>query len=153
MPVPKVLLALLLAATVALAETPRAPLFKTADLNLGESAELTLPSGAKATVKLLHLDERRDTMSHAVREARVDVEVNGQPITLTSATYNLPQTIAGVQIDCPIPRGYLSNTSEDHWALEKDARLRIWPAGAPLIEPELFGYPVKQRWGASMTQF
>src|SRR4051812_11702004 len=114
---PKLLLAALLLATTALAETTRPPLFKTVDLNLGETADLTLTNGSKATLKLLRLDERRDTMSHAVREAIVQVEVNGQPITLTSATYNLPQTIAGVQVDCPITRGYLSNSSEDHWAL------------------------------------
>ena len=82
----------------------------------------------------------------------VKVEVNGQAIELISATYHLPQTIAGVQVDCPITRGYLTNTDQDHWGLTKAARLRVWPAGSPWIEPGTFVYPVRQRWFASATQ-
>ena len=37
--------------------------------------------------------------------------------------------------------------------LEKDARLRVWPADSPWIKPESFGYPVKQSWFASQTSF
>jgi hypothetical protein len=36
--------------------------------------------------------------------------------------------------------------------LEKDARLRLWPAGSPRERPGTFGYPVRQRWFASSTQ-
>ena len=41
---------------------------------------------------------------------------------------------------------------QNAWALEKDARLRLWPAGSPWIEPGTFSYPVRQRWFASDTQ-
>jgi murein DD-endopeptidase MepM/ murein hydrolase activator NlpD len=87
-----------------------------------------------------------------VRVARVKVEVNGQPITLTSGNYNLPVMIAGVQVDCPITRGYNSNSGEDSWALVKDARLRLWAAGWPLVKADTFVYPLKQCWFASGTQ-
>ena len=80
------------------------------------------------------------------------VEVNGQAIELISATYHLPQTVAGVQVDCPITRGYMTNTNLDHWGLTKAARLRVWPAGSPWIEPGTFVYPARQRWFASATQ-
>jgi len=129
------------------------PARRVVDLRIGESAEVALADGSKATVKLIDLQEKRDTMSAAVREAKVKIEVNGTEAWLTSATYNLPQKIGGLQIDCPITRGYNSNSGEDSWALEKDARLRLWPAGSPWIEPGTFGYPVKQRWFATMTQF
>ncbi len=56
-------------------------------------------------------------------------------VWLTSANYELPQTVAGVQIDCPITKGYLSNSSSEPWGLEADARLRLWPAGSPLMNP------------------
>ena len=78
----------------------------------------------------------------------VKVEVNGQEIELISATYHLPQTVAGVQVDCPITHGYLTNTTRDHWGLTKAARMRVWPAGSPWIEPGTFVYPVRQRWFA-----
>lgn len=123
------------------------------DLNLGESAEVTLADQSIARVKLLKLDERTDSMAKAVREAKVLVEVNGVQAWLTSANYNLPQLVGGVQIDCPITRGYYANSSDDAWGLEKAARLRLWPKGAPWIEPGTFVYPLKQRWFATATQF
>ena len=80
------------------------------------------------------------------------MKVNGQTIELVSATYNLPTTVAGVQIDCSITRGYNSNGRAESWGLEKDARLRLWPAGSPLVASGTFGYPVRQKWFATDTQ-
>ncbi|MCK4965725.1 peptidoglycan DD-metalloendopeptidase family protein, partial [bacterium] len=45
-----------------------------------------------------------------------------------------------------------SNTNQNSWGLEKDARLRLWPAGSPLLLAGSFGYPVKQRIFADDTQ-
>jgi hypothetical protein len=79
--------------------------------------------------------------------------VDGKQVMLESANYRLPQTVGAVQIDCPITKGYNSNSNRaDIWGLDKDARLRLWPAGSPLVRPGTFGYPAKQRWFASMTQ-
>ena len=68
------------------------------------------------------------------------------------ATTSLPVAAGGVQVDCPITGGYRSNSSEDPWGLVKDARIRLWPAGSPWIEPTSFVYPARQRWFASTTQ-
>ena len=133
-------------------EPTRTPLVRVVDLNVGESAEVKLSNGTKATVKLLDLKETRDPFRDAVRLAQVRVEVNGKEITLTEANYNLPQTIGGVQIDCSITKGYNSNTNRDAWGLDKDARLRLWPAKSPWIALGTFVYPLKQRWFATMTQ-
>lgn len=129
------------------------PPVRVVDLNLGETQAIELASGSQARVKLVALDERRDILRQAVREARVTVEVNGTSLVLTSANYNLPVTVAGVQIDCPITRGYTAESSKANvWALEKDARFRLWPAGSPWMDAGAFGYPAKQRWFASDTQ-
>ena len=88
--------------------TGETPILRTADLDVGESQEVELADGSKARLKLLDLEEIRDKLRNAVREARVQVEVNGQSVTLASATYQLPVTVAGVQIDCPITKGYLA---------------------------------------------
>lgn len=131
----------------------RTPLVRVVDLDVGESLEVELCNGKNATVKLLDLEERKDTVCEAVREARAKVEVNGQVVTLVSATYHLPTTIAGVQIDCPITKGYLAVGRANPWGLEKDARLRLWPAGSPLIAPGTFVFPARGlRWFASDTQ-
>jgi murein DD-endopeptidase MepM/ murein hydrolase activator NlpD len=130
----------------------RTPRVRVVDLDIDESAEVELCDGSKALVKLLAVEESRDPIRSAVRTARAKVEVNGQIAELTSATYHLPTTVAGVQVDCPITRGYVTNIDQDHWGLLKAARLRLWPAGSPWIEPGTFVYPARQRWFASATQ-
>ena len=128
------------------------PLVRVVDLALGESQEVALCDGKKVTVKLLESKETSDPVREAIREARVRVQIDGRSVWLTSANYRLPKTVAGVRIDCPITGGYRRNTNRDAWGLEKDARLRLWPAGSPLVTPGTFVYPLKQRWFASATQ-
>jgi murein DD-endopeptidase MepM/ murein hydrolase activator NlpD len=129
------------------------PTLRAVDLTIGESAEVKWADGSTAKVKLLDVQEKRDSMAKAVREAKVKVEINGAEAWLTSANYNLPKTVGGVQIDCPITRGYNADSGEDSWGLEKDARLRLWPANSSWINPGTFVYPLKQRWFATSTQF
>ncbi|MGA2617852.1 MAG: PKD domain-containing protein [Thermoguttaceae bacterium] len=128
------------------------PLVRVVDLRLGQSQEVQLADGKRATVRLLDLRETRDPLRDAVRVAKVLVEVDGRQAWLASGNYELPRTVAGVQIDCPITKGYLTNCNPEAWGLAADARLRLWPAGSPLVRPGTFVYPVKQRWFASATQ-
>ena len=129
------------------------PLVYVVDLDLNETRQVTLYDGTKATVTLLELSEKRDSIRNAVRRAQVKVEVNGQRVALVSSTYHLPTAIGGVQIDCPVTMGYTENSSKANaWGLVKDARLRLWPADSPWIRPGTFIYPVKQKWFASDTQ-
>lgn len=129
------------------------PLLRVVDLEIGESADVVLSDGSSANVKLVAVKETRDQLRLAVRKAEVTVEVNGETIMLQAANYQLPVTAGGVQIDCTITSGYLGNTTRNIWGLKKDARLRLWPKGSPWIAPGTFGYPVKQLWFASGTQF
>jgi murein DD-endopeptidase MepM/ murein hydrolase activator NlpD len=133
------------------------PLVRNADLTVGEAQEVVLDGGKKITLKLLDVREERDDLRHAVRKAEATVEVAGTKVTVVSGNYRLPVTVAGVQLDCPVTKGYRQNNSkgvagEDPWGLDKDARLRLWPAGSPLMNPDTFQYPARQRWFASGTQ-
>ncbi len=140
----------------ALAQPPQPTLMapvRAVDLAVGESAAVELANGMKVAVKLLDLRETRDELRQAVRRAEVTVEVGGRKVTLVSANYRLPATVGDVQIDCPVTKGYLVSASGGNpWGLDKDARLRLWSAGAPLMNPGTFKYPAKQRWFASGTQ-
>ena len=144
----------LLPALAAESTSSALPLFRVVDLNRGEAAQTALSDGKKVNVKLLDVDETRDAIRSAVRLARVSVEVDGRKLTLDSGNYRLPVKFAGVQIDCPVTKGYYVNCDpfEDSWGLEKDARLRIWPANSPWFEREKFTYPARQRWFATQTQ-
>jgi len=145
----------LFAAILFAADSPpaRMALFRAVDLNTNDSQEIELSDRTRVRLKLISLDEKRDALRAAVRQARVTVEINGQSLVLTSATYHLPMKFGSVQIDCPITKGCVTNSSEGNaWGLLKDARLRVWPANSPWIENETFIYPLKQRWFASHTQ-
>ena len=146
-------LALTLTVACVAGEAPAlSPLLRTVDLRLGQTRSLTLADGTVATVKLLELKETRDRVRNAVRGARVAVEVNGERATLGSAFYTLPVAAGGVQIDCAATKGLVRGSKGNAWALDADARLRLWPAGSPWIRPGTFIYPVRQRWFASDTQ-
>lgn len=145
-------LALLLAPPARGAESPAIdPLLRAVDLNVGESAEVRLCDGRTVNVRLVSLEEVRDPLRSAVRTARATVEVDGQTAALVAAYYRLPVTVGRVQIDCAVTRGCVQ-AKENPWALDKDARLRLWPAGSPWIQPGTFRYPARQRWFATDTQ-
>jgi hypothetical protein len=147
-------LAFLLAAVLIGADEPKKPLFTTIDLDRGETVEVRLPDGGKATVKLLDIKETRDSLREALRRADVTVAINGRMTTLVSGNYRLPVPVGGVQVDCPATKGLYPNhdTFEDSWGLDKDARLRLWPVKSAWMEPGTFVYPARQRWFASSTQ-
>jgi len=146
------ILACILAASAPAAEKI-IPLVRTVDMDVGQTQKVTLHDGTEVTVTLLELNEKRDSVRNAVRMAQVKVKVNGKTVTLISSTYHLPTTIGGVQIDCPVTKGYVQNSSKANaWGLLTDARLRLWPAGSPWIRPGTFVYPVKQKWFANDTQ-
>lgn len=127
--------------------------FVAVDLDVGESTSVALVGGRVVSVRLWDLRERRCEMRGAVRRAEVDVEVDGRRAMLVSGTYHLPVPLGEVQVDCPVTRGYTEGSSKDNvWALDKDARLRLWAEGAPWIQPGTFRCPLDQRWFATDTQ-
>jgi murein DD-endopeptidase MepM/ murein hydrolase activator NlpD len=128
------------------------PLFHTVDVDVGATERVQFSDGKRATVKLLSISETRDKVRSAIREARVQVEINGSRSTLSCGNYGLPVNLGEVQVDCTATRAYYQNTNRDHWGLEKDARLRLWPLGSTFMPPGSFVYPVRQQWFASRTQ-
>ncbi len=123
-----------------------------ADLDLGESREITLSNGEKVKLALLDIMEVRDSLRNAIREVHVQVSIDGEVYTLGSGNYNLPVEAGNIQLDCPVVKSYLSNSTGDHWGLIHDARFRLWPAGSSWMEPGTFAYPLKQQWFAGMSQ-
>ena len=129
-----------------------APLGRNVDLNRGESQKVTLSDGRAVNVRLIAASATKDSIRDAVRSAQIDVEIDGRRMTLRCGEYHLPVTVGHVQIDCPVTGALNANTDQDAWALEKDARLRLWPAGSPLAAPGTLVYPIRQRLFATLTQ-
>src|SRR5271169_1377450 len=125
------------------------PLFRVVDLDVGATERVQPANGKSATVKLLSTSETRDRVRSAIRDARVELEINGVRATVSCGNYRLPVTAGGVQVDCEVTKAYYKDTNADHWALVKDARLRVWPATSPYMPASSFVYPVRQRWFAT----
>jgi len=128
------------------------PLFRAVDIDVGTTEQVQLSDGKRVSVKLVSIGDTRDKARSAIREALAEVEINGSRATLSCGNYRLPVTLGEVQADCTVTKTYYQNTNRDHWGLEKDARLRLWPAGSPVMPPGSMVYPVRQRWFASRTQ-
>jgi len=127
----------------------------TVDLAVGESCTYKLKNGKTKRITLVSYGETRDVFRNAVRDATVEIDVDGTRATLGVALYNLPRIVNGLKVDAAVTKGYLSNSgSPEVWDLDPDAdaRLRFWDPDQPLLEPGTFAYPVKQCWFASDTQ-
>lgn len=132
---------------------PLEPLLRVIDINKGEKANVELHDGSMASVEVLTVEPFHDSVFGSVRQVDVTVRVNGIRKTIRSGNYNLPVTIGNVQVDCPVTLDYMKRAHVDWWGLEKDVRLRLWPAGSPYAWPGTFVYPVSQKWLASFTQY
>ena len=107
MPLVCAMLAILPAiALAAQRDDPREPLFRTVDLDRGNSREVELADGATARVRLLDVEEDRDGVRSAIRQARVKVEVNGQVATLV-------ETLQSTALEIPATSGDVSQASAD----------------------------------------
>ena len=70
------------------------------ELNIGESNNVELNNGDIVNISLIEINEIRDSLRDAIREAYVRITVDGEEITLSSGNYNLPLTVGKIQIDC-----------------------------------------------------
>jgi murein DD-endopeptidase MepM/ murein hydrolase activator NlpD len=124
------------------------------DLAIGESADVVLGDGARHAVKLVGLTEPRCKARGIIRFPVAHVEVDGEPVDLTAALYHMPTVLKGLRIGCAVTRGVSDALASfrDVFALEKDARIRVWDAAGPLFHETPIVYPARQAWFASMTQ-
>jgi len=121
--------------------------FRAVDLNVGDSQEVELADGSRAHVKFLDLKENaRQGLRQAVQGAPKS-RVRGerlQSVARFPAITGCRFSWAACKFDCPITRGYRSNNSmsflgqKTHGGLEKEARLRLWPAGLAADEPRAY---------------
>ena len=128
------------------------PLRIVTDLKLNQITELTLHDGTRVTLQLLETSAVRHPVNNAVRSARIKLIVNGETVDLESGGYSLPVSAGGVRLDCPVTRDYYKDSAHDNWALEGDARVRLWPKDGGYTDTEKFGYPLTQGWLAGATQ-
>ncbi len=133
----------LIAVAACAAEIP----FEVHDMAIGDAVE-----ARGAQIKLLGVEETKDAIAGAIRRAEATLAVDGETVRLECGNYHLPRTVGRVQLDCPVTGGYKANATSDFWKLRKDARIRVWAAGASWLPPGAWQYPARQKWFVTATQ-
>jgi len=104
-------------------------------LNPGEAYRFALNGGSTRTIRLVSVNERRDSVVGLLRRAEVRVEIDGQPLDLVCAPYVMPTETAGLRLQADTMTGWTN--------MPKRVQFSIWDARDPIVDTSRFRYPIK----------
>jgi murein DD-endopeptidase MepM/ murein hydrolase activator NlpD len=105
-------------------------------LNIGETYAFKLKNGAERVIKLVSVQEHRDSVIKLIRRADVRVEIDGKPLELACAAYVMPTETAGLRIQADTTSGWLPKNP-------KRVQFSIWDAADPIVDTKRFGFPIR----------
>ncbi|MBN1851462.1 MAG: peptidoglycan DD-metalloendopeptidase family protein [Pirellulales bacterium] len=103
-------------------------------LDLGEICPFRLKDGTQKSIRLNGVKEDKDRVVGLVRRAEVEVEIDGNPVTLTSRPYAMPTEWEGLRIQVDTTSGWLD--------IPKRVQFSVWDATDPIVDTRLFGFPL-----------
>lgn len=103
-------------------------------LDIGESYCYKLKDGSEKLLRLLSVEEHRDSVVRLVRKADIDVEVNGKKLSIACAPFTMPTEISGMRI--------LADATSAWHPLPKKVQFSLWDADDPIVRTERFGFPL-----------
>jgi hypothetical protein len=104
-------------------------------LNANESNTFKLNSGEARTIRLISVQEHRDSVVKFVRRADVRVEIDGKPLDLVCMPYVMPTEIAGLRIQ--------ADTTSAYGNITKQVQLSLWDAADPIVDTKRFVFPIE----------
>jgi len=104
-------------------------------LDVNDTFMFRLNSGAERVIRLISVQEHRDSVIGLVRGADVRIEVDGRPVSLTCAPYVMPTETAGLRVQADTTSGW-GNTP-------KRVQLSLWDATHPIVDTKRFGLPLR----------
>ncbi len=105
------------------------------ELNVGETYAFKLKTGEPRVIKLISVQEHRDSVVNLMRSAEVRLEIDGKPLELDCQPYVLPTAVAGLRIQADTTAGW-GKTS-------KSVQLSVWDAKDPIVDTSRFGPPFR----------
>jgi Peptidase family M23/PKD domain len=103
-------------------------------LNVGESYTFQFRSGGRRVVKLVGVQEHRDSVVNLMRRAEVQVEIDGKPLALVCEPYTMPTETAGLRV--------LADSTAGWGNVPKTVQFSLWDAADPILDTNRFGFPV-----------
>lgn len=104
-------------------------------LDIDEEYPFKLKAGSAKVIRLISVREYRDSVLGQVRQADVNVRVNGKLLQLVCAPYVMPTEIDGIRIQADTTSAWLP--------LPKRVQLSVWDAKDPIIHTERLGFPIR----------
>lgn len=103
-------------------------------LDPGETCTFRLRDGTEERIRLVSVKEEKDPVIGLTRRALVQVEIDGKALELTCAPYVLPTETAGLRIQADTTSAWL--------AIPKRAQFSPWDAADPVVDTNLFCFPL-----------
>ncbi len=104
-------------------------------LDVNEEYQFKVKGGSNRSIRLISVEEHRDSVIGKVRRAEVNVEVNGKFLNLICAPYVMPTEIEGVRIQADTTSVWLS--------IPKRVQFSIWDTCDPIVRTDRFGFPIR----------
>ena len=104
-------------------------------LNVNESYTFKLNNGADRVIRLVSVQDHRDSVVNLVRRSDVRVEIDGRPLDLVSMPYVMPTEIAGLRMQADTTSGYGN--------ISKQVQLSLWDATDPIVDTKRFVFPIR----------
>jgi hypothetical protein len=105
-------------------------------LNPDETYRFVPGSGAARAIRLVSVQEHRDSVNNLMRRADVRVEIDGRPLDLVCAPYVMPTETGGLRIQADTTSGWVPG-------MAKKVQFSIWNAAAPIVDTKRFGFPIR----------
>jgi murein DD-endopeptidase MepM/ murein hydrolase activator NlpD len=103
-------------------------------LNVNETYTFKLKSGSARVIRLVSVQEHRDSVIDLMRRAEVRLEIDGRPQDLVCEPYTMPTEAAGLHVLVDSTAGWKN--------IPKQVQLSLWDASDPIVDPKSFGFPL-----------
>ena len=104
-------------------------------LDVNEEYQFKLKDGSRRSIRLVSVEEHRDSVIGKIRRAQVNVEINGKLLPLTCAPYVMPTETDRIRIQADTTSGWVS--------IPRRAQFSIWDANDPIVRTDRFGFPIQ----------
>ena len=103
-------------------------------LDEGVERKVVLHSGREFSLRLVSVQEQRDSVVGLIRRAQVRVALNGQAHDLICAPYVMPSVIDNVRIQADTTSGFTK--------LPGRVQFSVWDASEPIVDLSKFSFPL-----------
>jgi murein DD-endopeptidase MepM/ murein hydrolase activator NlpD len=104
-------------------------------LDVNETFTFKLKNGAGRVIRVISVQEQRDSVINLLRRAEVRVEIDGQPLDLVCMPYIMPTQTAGLRLQADTTSGWGN--------ISKRVQLSVWDAADPIVDTKRFSFPLR----------